>query len=77
MKLSINEHEQMSNNHINLIDRNFRLNTMVTISIEDGEISLLRSSTVKSQTNALTWDSLKSLCIYNKQNEYIQPNRNA
>ena len=34
---------------------------MVTISIEDGGISFIRSSTVKSQTNALTRDSLKSL----------------
>lgn len=41
---------------------------MVTISTEDVEICLLRSSTVKSQTNALTWDSLKSLCICKKQN---------
>lgn len=39
--------------------------TMVTISTEDGDICLLRSSMVRSQTNALTWDSVKSLCFCN------------
>jgi len=38
----------------NIVDNNLHSNTIVTISTEDGEISLLKSSTVRSHTNAPT-----------------------
>ena len=36
------------------VDNNLHSNTIVTISTEDGGISLLKSSTVRSHTNAPT-----------------------
>jgi hypothetical protein len=39
---------------VNIVDNNLHSNTIVTISTEDGEISLLKSSTVRSHTNAPT-----------------------
>lgn len=41
-------------------------NTIVTMSTEDGEICLLRSSTVRSHANAFTLVGVKSLCVCNK-----------
>lgn len=65
------KHKHMDKEKI-IIYQNDYSNTMVTTSTEAGEICLLRSSVVRSQTKALTRVSVNSLCAYNnKGNKFI------